>query len=266
MAYDLASQNHNVLFLSLEMTVENLIERLFCNIMEADNFDLLTGGLKDKAELQQKWQAFEEKIKSLRLLITCGVGQSFEEVNFLIEMLNPKPEAVFVDYIQAARHLRDERLEMNEYIRKFRELCLKNKMAGVLCSQINRRVDKETNYEPSLENLKGSGVLEEHCLEENTLIYCKEKNKFYKIKDIYNKQYFFKIKTIDLDNGKIKFIKPNKILKKGKLKCLKIKTKSGKEIIVSEGTQFYNDKWHKIEDLKLGDKIYIDNNIKINNV
>lgn len=161
-AWDLADQNKRTLFISLEMTVESLLERLFCNLMEVDNFSLLTGKLKTEQALQDRWELFEKMVSKVPLLITCGVGQTFNELNTLVELLDPKPQSVFIDYIQAVRAERNEREQMNEYIRKFRELCLKYRMVGVLCSQINRAVEKENDYMPSLENLKSTGVLEEH--------------------------------------------------------------------------------------------------------
>ena len=161
-AYDLAMQGHYVLFLSLEMTVENIIERLFCNIEEVDNFDMLCGKFKLNPFYQEKWQDFEQKME-IPLKISCGIGRTFEEINKLLEFLEPKPEVIIVDYIQMIRVLRNEREEMNEYIRKFREICIKNNIAGILCSQLNRKVVEDGDNRPQLSNLKSSGFQEEHA-------------------------------------------------------------------------------------------------------
>ena len=42
-AWDLASQKIPILFLSLEMSIDELIERLFCHVCRIDNFDMLSG-------------------------------------------------------------------------------------------------------------------------------------------------------------------------------------------------------------------------------
>jgi len=161
-AYDLANQMKETLFLSLEMNVESMIERLFCNVCEVDNYFLLTGTFKNDLEQQEKWGTFKKLVK-IPLMLSCGIGKTFEEINQTIDLLNPKPKVIFVDYIQAIKFARNEREEMNEYIRKFREICLKNNIAGVLCSQVGRAVFEDGNKEPCLANLKGSGFLEEHA-------------------------------------------------------------------------------------------------------
>ncbi|MBU2249498.1 MAG: hypothetical protein KKD77_22310, partial [Gammaproteobacteria bacterium] len=100
LAYDLANQGIPTLFLSLEMTTEALIERMFCNVMKVNNRDLLRGRFKVDDEIQAKWGTFKALVSKIPLLITCGVGKNFREVNELIKLLNPKPKAIFVDYIQ----------------------------------------------------------------------------------------------------------------------------------------------------------------------
>ncbi len=102
MAYDLADQQKEVLFLSLEMTVESLIERLFCNRMEVDNYDMLTGKMKINAEYQEKWGIFV-KLMDIPLKLSCGLGKTFDDINGLIELLDPKPKIIIIDYIQAIR-------------------------------------------------------------------------------------------------------------------------------------------------------------------
>jgi len=162
MASDLALQGKRVLFLSLEMTVDSMVERLFCNLYEVDNYSLLTGKLKMDAELAKKWFSFKEKLQEAPLILTCGIGMTCDEVNQIIEHLEEKPDAIFIDYIQAVRASRNEREALNEYIRHFRGLCIQNKIAGVMCSQANRQTFDDDNKEPLLSNLKSTGFLEEH--------------------------------------------------------------------------------------------------------
>ena len=167
MAYDLANQNIPVLFLSLEMTAEDLVERLFCQVCQVDNFDLRCGKLAVDPEIQTRWVAFKNIVEKLPLLITCGIGRTFVEINELIAMASPKPKAVFIDYIQNISSRPGETREtINEYIRQFNKLAMQMNFAGVLCSQINRGTEQHVNKEPSLGQLKESGFLEEaaHCV------------------------------------------------------------------------------------------------------
>lgn len=165
LAYDLASQGISVMFFSLEMTVQEMLERLFCLAYKIDNYELLTGGIHKNPEIAEKWLKFEATISSIPLLITEGLGFTFEEVNKGLAGLAEKPQVVFVDYVQAVRQSGNEREQMNEYIRRFRQICLEHGIAGVMCSQINRLAMDKSNKtrEPGLEHLKGTGVLEEHA-------------------------------------------------------------------------------------------------------
>ena len=161
-AYDLADGGFPTLFLSLEMNIMSLAERLFCNSMKVDNYSLLTGQFKNNLETRAKWETFNKVMKNFPLLITCEVGKTFREVNQLVEALNPPPKAVFIDYIGAIAIKGNQTREvMNEYIRKFRELAIKKDFIGVVCSQINR-VGAVAGEEPQLHQLKETGVLEEH--------------------------------------------------------------------------------------------------------
>jgi len=160
MAYDLADQKKDVVFLSLEMTTESLIERLFCNIERVDNYEMLRGKLKTEPFYQEKWGRFE-KFMDIPLKLSCGLGKTFNQINEVIELLEPKPKVVIVDYIQAIKKTSNERLEMDDYITRFRELCLYHGIAGILVSQNSRKVFDEDTKQPSLANLKGTGGLEE---------------------------------------------------------------------------------------------------------
>ena len=163
MALDLALQSKKVLFLSLEMTLEAMTERLFCNKKEVDNFEVLTGKLKTDSVIARKWIAFKDELKDIPLILTCGIGMDFSEITDVIEHLEEKPDLIFVDYVQAIRITRNERDALNEYIRHFRGLCIQNKIAGVLCSQSNRQTFEDNNKRPTLANLKGTGFLEQHA-------------------------------------------------------------------------------------------------------
>jgi len=161
LAYDLALQGFPVLFMSLEMSKDDLIERIFCNRHKVDNYELLTGGF---VQYRNQWIEAKDAFKNLRLSITDCVGHDWKEIEKIINNFDTKPKLVVIDYIQAIRNSSmDFKGVMDEYIRHFRELAHKNKFAGVLCSQINRVKQDSKNKEPRLHHLKGTGYLEEHA-------------------------------------------------------------------------------------------------------
>ena len=160
-ALDFAKQGIDTVFMSLEMDEISIIERMFCNDEKVDNFLMTCGMFKTMTGIQEKWLDFKTKLEQTPLLITCGIGKTFAEVNRFIEMLDPKPKVVVLDYVQMTKSLRNEREELSEYIRRFRELMVLNNMRGIVCSQVNRMVEKDNDYRPRLENLKSTGSLEE---------------------------------------------------------------------------------------------------------
>jgi replicative DNA helicase len=164
-AFDLADNMHPTLFLSLEMTVENILERMFCNKEKVHNYAALCGKIKDSADYKIRWDSFVKHASMIPLLITEEIGKNFEEILLLLEHLRPTPEVIIIDYIQMVKQGRNEREMLQEYIRSFRQFCLEKKIAGVICSQLNRSSlgqDKgEDKNVPSLEYLKGTGALEE---------------------------------------------------------------------------------------------------------
>ena len=162
-AWDLAKQGIPTLIMSLEDDTEMIIESIFSTVKEVDNYDLLTGCFKHRNDYQADWDEFVKEIPP-QLLITNNIGSTFEEVNYLLNALEPKPKCVIIDYIQAVKYEgKNERENLNEYIRRFREICIKNGIAGVLAAQMNRMAVLGEKSEPTLENLKGTGVLEEHA-------------------------------------------------------------------------------------------------------
>lgn len=238
-------KNH-ILFLTLEMTGGELAGRIFCNTMGVDSKQF-EKGLLPIEKFEEKQKDFEEIITGVDLEI-IEKGFSFEEVIKIIKGIYPKktkPDIIFVDFVQMieVKGRESERIAFAEYTRKLKELAKTEDMAIVMLSQIRRLPSgADMNREPGITDLLG-------CVKGDTLIGDK------KIKDIFEKQDFSEIKTIELKTGKTKYIKPEKIVDTGILSCYKIKTKSGKEIILSEDTKVYCESWKKAKELKIGNKL-----------
>ena len=158
LAYHCAKQGFKTYFFSLEMSDEELLERLFCQVAMIPNHDLYTSPQKYEKQAEE----FQSFLKDIPLLVTYKIGDTTTDLNNVLQDL-PNPDVVIVDYIQAIKHLSSDRLSIvNDYILQFRELCVKKGFAGVLVSQINRVAMEDKDRKPQLWLLKSSGVLEEH--------------------------------------------------------------------------------------------------------
>ncbi len=156
LAYNCAKQGFRTHFLSLEMSPEALIERLFCQVCQISNYELLTNPIAYERSAKE----FSEFLKDLPLIPMYKIGVTIHEVFKLIEDL--PADVIILDYVQAIRNMEFDRLSIiNDYILKFRELCVSKNMAGVLVSQINRGAMDDRERMPQLWHLKASGALEE---------------------------------------------------------------------------------------------------------
>jgi replicative DNA helicase len=157
-ASDVAKQGFQVYFLSLEMSEQSIIERLFCNLAMINNYDLFY----KPNEFEKQSQEFREIIQDRKLIITYKIGSRIDDLYQFIEDL-PKPDLVILDYIQAVQGIGDKLSVVNDYILKFRQLCVDKNFAGIMVSQINRGSEMTGDKRPNLWQLKSSGTLEEHA-------------------------------------------------------------------------------------------------------
>lgn len=159
MANDCLMAGKSILYVSFEMTADDILERLFCLHADIDNYELLRGGF---SKYTSEWLAFEEFISEKRFVISHGFGQTWDDVDAFFKDIKSVPDVVIVDYIQAIHKVSSHGKEfIDEYIKKFRDSCIQNNFCGILISQINRSAPDSRDKAPQLHQLKGSGFLEE---------------------------------------------------------------------------------------------------------
>lgn len=167
MAKDCAKQGFRTYFLSLEMSEESLVERLFCNVAEISG-EALRGfaalGSEDRKKYDQLANDFYKVfLNDLPLVIAYNVGSTMDELMDMLDDL-PKADVVFIDYLQAISKLEFDKLStMNNYILGLRALANEKNFAAVLLSQINREAMDGKERVPHIWQLKGSGTIEEHA-------------------------------------------------------------------------------------------------------
>lgn len=161
LAWDIAKQNIPVLFLSLEMYEESLIERLFCLVKKINNYDILTGKFP---KYQTEWEEFEKELDGIPFVITDMLGKSWKEINDYLEGLTTKPKVIIIDHLQEARDasLKNQKEVIDEYLKKLRLMSIRHDFSLVVCCQVNRASQEEkSGNEPQLHHLKNSGYIEE---------------------------------------------------------------------------------------------------------
>jgi len=160
-AYDLAKQGHKVMFLSLEMPNEKILERMLCLDQKIDNYELLKNGYNNSKEIREKFDRFNNsKIKN-NLIISDCIGKDWSFIEHIFTKLTTKPDVIILDHINEIRGSYSQKQAIDEYLSKIRESCIRNNFAAIICAQVNRVAPAEKDKEPSLHHLKGSGTLEE---------------------------------------------------------------------------------------------------------
>lgn len=160
-AYDLASQGHKVLVISLEMSNEEFVERLFCNVRGVKNYDLLTGKFKRHLD---EYNRFQIELENMILCYSDCIGKNWSEVDKIFSEMSVKFDVVIVDYIQAIKGTqRTMKENFDDYIINFRMMAKKYNFSAIICSQINRSSQDSKDKRPYLHQLKGTGGLEEQA-------------------------------------------------------------------------------------------------------
>ena len=146
---NLVDEHRRIIYFSLEMSKEQLVERLLSNFCVIDN-QLLRRGLAKEA-ISAKENSFIEWIDDIKLLIDDSCGYYFDTV--LDVCNNIKPEFIVIDYIQmiSIRGHKSKLEAIEDYVRRLKQYANENNVGIILLSQLNKEGD-----------LKWAGVLREH--------------------------------------------------------------------------------------------------------
>ena len=154
--------SHSILFLSLEMKGWQLALRMYSDMMRENCSDLEQGRIDIDP---QKNLTFEQFIRAMDYEIV-EYGYTWPEVLKIFDDLykHKKPDIIFLDFMQLIEipNQKDERMAIQEYIRKIKEYANRYSLGFVIVSQI-RRLPSGADYNrpPDIIDLMGSGSLEQ---------------------------------------------------------------------------------------------------------
>ncbi len=161
----LARQGKKVLFISLEMTAEQLVERILVQLTHVDAWSLRTGA--DVGAFAEKVELHREFINNAGIKIVDSAGRVIPELKYILKEIEEKaggaPDLLIIDFIQLTRSENGtpKNEAIGEYIQELKELAKRHNMAVLVTSQNNRDAKKQKEGRPKLENLKDSGAIEE---------------------------------------------------------------------------------------------------------
>ena len=157
-------QHKTVAFFSLEMSQEQLVHRLLCQISHVDSQKLRTGQLNTDEEWQKLTEACS-KLYDAPIYIDDTPGISVAEMRSKARRLKAEHglDLIIVDYLQLmqGRNSESRQQEISDISRSLKALARELKVPLVALSQLSRSVESRQDKRPMLSDLRESGALEQ---------------------------------------------------------------------------------------------------------
>ena len=157
-------QNQAVAVFSLEMSREQLVNRLFSMESRVDSQHLRTGQLND-----QEWEKLIESagiIGRSRLIIDDTPGITVPELRSKCRKMKLENDIsmVIIDYLQlmsGSGRSDSRQQEISEISRSLKALARELNMPVIALSQLSRAVEQRPDHRPMLSDLRESGAIEQ---------------------------------------------------------------------------------------------------------
>lgn len=161
----MANIGKKIVFMSLEMTKMQIVERFLVQVTQVSAWDVRTG--KEKQNFIDKVTPMIPEFETMNFRVIDDMGRTVNEIKQVIRELERQagaaPDVIIIDFVQLiksdAKEIRSEAI--GEYLNDLKELAQKHNIAILVCSQLNREASKNTKGRPKLANLKSSGAIEE---------------------------------------------------------------------------------------------------------
>lgn len=157
-------QHKTVAFFSLEMSQEQLVQRLLCQIAHIDSQKLRTGQLNSDEEWTRLTDACDKLYES-PIYIDDTPGISVAEMRSKARRLKSEHglDLIIVDYLQLmqGRNAESRQQEISEISRSLKAMARELKVPLIALSQLSRSVESRQDKRPMLSDLRESGALEQ---------------------------------------------------------------------------------------------------------
>ena len=158
-------QDKSVVFFSLEMARERLMDRLIVGYSDVDALRFKLGKL-DERERKRIYDV-AEWLKSRHIIINDrgSIGMTEIEAFATARKKEHKCDMIIVDYIQLMKARQDRNKtrdgELSEISRGLKLLARDLSVPVIALSQLNRQVEQRANKKPMLSDLRESGAIEQ---------------------------------------------------------------------------------------------------------
>lgn len=167
MAQNAAKRGSSVGIISLEMSKEQLVERMFCSLLSVDSWKLRTGHLSDD-DFGRIGSVMDE-LNSMKIYIDDSSGNSLAELKAKARRLKMEHglDMLIIDYLQlmsigGISYNQTNRVqEISEISRSIKALARDLSIPILALSQLSRAVEMRPSKIPQLSDLRESGAIEQ---------------------------------------------------------------------------------------------------------
>ncbi|MBL4694887.1 replicative DNA helicase [Candidatus Gracilibacteria bacterium] len=164
---NIAKRGMSVGVISLEMSKEQLVERMFCSLLQVDSWKMRTGKLTDSDFA--KIGSVMDEMQSMKIFIDDSIGNSISELKAKARRLKMEHglDMLMIDYLQlmsagsASKYQSNRVQEISEISRSLKALARELSIPIMALSQLSRAVENRPVKIPMLSDLRESGAIEQ---------------------------------------------------------------------------------------------------------
>lgn len=232
------------IFFSLEMSKQEIIQRLMASLARIKFQRLRVGVLSKEEWLRLVWA--KSLVDGSNVWIDDTAGISIDYIEDKISDIKDI-SLLGLDYLQlVSAKAENKRLEVGKVSNSCKRIAKTKNVAFLALAQLNRLTERDANNRrPVLNNLR-------ECVTGDTLLQLESGT----IKPIRDVEVNDKVLSLDVSTLQTKFSRVADIWSTGKKEVFLIKTQTGNEIKATANHPFLTiDGWKKVEELNIGSRI-----------
>ncbi len=156
----------SVLFFSLEMSRDALVQRMISSMAKIDSYHIRSGHLQ-KDDFVKLWNV-SGRLSNCKIWIEDTPGISYMDIRAISRRLKAKEEldVIFIDYLQlitlpSSRREENRQNTVAEISRNLKMLARELSVPVIALAQVSRAVEARSDKQPMLSDLRESGAIEQ---------------------------------------------------------------------------------------------------------
>ncbi|MBU1018694.1 MAG: replicative DNA helicase [Patescibacteria group bacterium] len=166
-AQNAAKAGKTIGVISLEMSKEQLVERMFCSLLAVDSWKMRTGKLTE--EDFARVGSIMDELNQSKIFIDDSIGGSIAELRAKTRRLQVEHglDVLILDYLQlmsagkGGSSITNRVQEISEISRSLKGLARELRIPIIALSQLSRAVEQRPSKIPQLSDLRESGAIEQ---------------------------------------------------------------------------------------------------------